>query len=225
MEFKGLFAVIPAYNVAVTLPEVVKGLKNSLPGIECIVINDGSRDPTAKIIKKLDVMEIEHSTNRGKGAALRTGFTDALNRGAEFILTIDSDGQHKPGEAVKLLQAIADYNYDVVVGNRMQYREKMPIHRKLSNRITSWLISMRTAQEIQDSQCGFRVIRAEVLRNVVLTTNRFDMESELLLKAALKGYQIGSVEISTVYSSKRESSMSILDVFRFIKIYIRSFFW
>jgi len=225
MEFKGLFAVIPAYNVEATLPEIVKDLKNTLPGIECIVIDDGSRDSTARVINELDVIGVEHATNRGKGAALRTGFTIALNRGAEFVLTIDSDGQHKPEEAVKLLQTTTDYNYDLVVGNRMQYLVKMPIHRKLSNRITSWLISKRTAQEIEDSQCGFRMIRAEVLRNVALTAHRFDMESELLLKAALKGYKIGSVQISTIYSSKIPSSMSLTDIFRFIKIYLRSFYW
>jgi len=220
-----LYAVIPAYNVAETLPTVVAGLKDTIPEIEIIVVNDGSDDNTGQVIRELDIISIEHVDNRGKGAALKNGFRIALERGANILLTIDSDGQHQPAEARKLLDALYRYGLDFVIGNRMRNRKEMPLHRVLSNRLTSRLVSLRIGQTIEDSQCGYRAMRAELVRNIPLKTNHFDTESELLLKAASRGYKLGSVDVSTVYQSNLFSSIKVMDVFRFIKVYLRSLFW
>ena len=101
----------------------------------------------------------------------------------------------------------------------------MPLHRKLSNRITSRLISWRVNQRIVDSQNGFRLIRSHVLERVKLTCNRFELESELLLKAVLAGYKIGFVKTDAVYAKNQASHIKIVDVFRFIRLYLKSFAW
>lgn len=224
MLLKDLYAVIPAYNSEKTLEKVILDLRTRLSSVAIIVVDDGSRDLTSEIARALQTILITHNKNLGKGAALKSGFKKALCLGAKFVLTLDADGQHNPRDVNRFLSKYEDTHLDIIIGSRMANVSGMPIHRILSNRITSKLISWRVGQYVPDSQCGFRLIKADLLKNIQLKTNRFDMESELILKALKKGYKIGFVNIETIYHSNSTSAMNLIeDTSRFIWMYIYSF--
>lgn len=225
MQTSDITAVIPAYNAETTLVEVICNLRTSLPNLSIIVINDGSQDATGRKAKSMNIIYLEHSRNRGKGAALKTGFRKALSLGLSYILTVDADTQHNPKYVPAMLRKLKEENLDLLIGSRMSRIETMPFKRVVSNKITSRLISWRTKQEISDSQCGFRLIRTSVLESLTLKCQKYDLESELIIKAALKGYRIGFVEIDTIYAKNRVSYVKFVDILRFIRVYCSSFFW
>lgn len=225
MKEQKVFVVIPALNASRTLPEVVKGLSRSLPAASIIVVNDGSSDETSNILSQIGVDFVEHDRNRGKGAALKSGINRALEKNSELIFTIDADGQHNPEECKSFLKKMRVEGLDLVVGSRMSNLSRMPMHRVISNKVTSILVSMRINQRISDSQSGFRLYRARVLRKLNLKTNNFQMETEALIKAGLLGYSIGHVGIETLYHRKPVSYIQFIDILRFLQIYIESFFW
>lgn len=228
-ETKDIYVVIPAYNAARTIAGVIGQINRHLPESTVIVVNDGSSDQTAAVLAALahkTIVYLEYPTNRGKGAALKKGFSQALQTGAKVIATIDADNQHQPEDIGKLMQKFEENQCDLVIGSRMSNIACMPVHRRLSNRMTSRLISWRTGQEIPDSQCGFRLIKSKVLEKMKLDTNGFEMESELLIKAALSGFKIGSTEIQTVYFKEHSSSMKLFrDTMRFTNLFFKSLFW
>ncbi len=226
MESKNIWAVIPAYNASKTLKKVVDDLKKYAPGLGILVVDDGSTDSTGDVARKLNVTLIKHNRNLGKGAALKRGFAAALSKGAELIVTMDADAQHNPRDIHRLLAKMRTDNLDLVIGSRMSNTTNMPLHRIASNKITSKLISWRLGQKIEDSQCGFRAIQANLIKNVPLESDKFDMESELIIKSGLRGFKIGSAAVETIYAKGGSSAMNwITDTFRFIKLLIRSFFW
>lgn len=225
MKNELIYAVIPAFNASETLKSVILSLRQCGMATRIIVVNDGSTDDTKETTKLLDIETIEHHKNLGKGAALRSGFQFAHKMKADLILTLDADGQHNPFEATKLLEGISAGNADIVIGSRIANLKDMPFHRILSNVITSKLISWRIKQTIEDSQSGFRLIRTDVTKKVMLTTKKFDLESELLIKAGLQNFKIASVPIATIYNKKSKSKVGVMDIFRFIVLFVRSLAW
>lgn len=226
MQSYKICAVIPAYNASKTLKKVVDALRQYNPAVSILVVDDGSTDNTKDVARNLDVLLLEHNENRGKGAALKSGFNAALSMGADVIITLDADAQHNPHDIIKLFSKMETERLDLVIGSRMANTVNMPIHRILSNQITSKLISWRLGQKIEDSQCGFRLIRASILKQINLESNKFEMESELIIKSVLSGFKIGSVSIDTIYNKNGPSAMRLLaDTFRFVKLFCKSLFW
>ncbi|NIR47537.1 glycosyltransferase family 2 protein [candidate division KSB1 bacterium] len=226
MELHEICVIIPAYNEAQTIADVVSGIKKCHPEVVVIIINDGSNDDTKDAILNQDVIYVEHRRKLGKGAALRTGFNAALMRNMKYVLTMDADGQHSPDDIKSFFRTLDEKHYDLILGSRMADVTSMPFHRRLSNRVTSKLISWRTGCRILDSQCGFRLIHSEVIKSIKLHASGFDCESELLLKAALQGFDIGHTPVKTIYHKSPNSTMNVLtDTFKFIQTYVKSFFW
>ena len=113
----------------------------------------------------------------------------------------------------------------ILIGSRWRSGTKMSLDRRLSNRITSFLISIRTGQKIPDSQSGYRLIKREVLEKATTTEDRFMAETEFLLKASSNGFKIGSLHIPTIYNEEASHINKFSDTLKFISLYIRSFFW
>lgn len=217
--------IIPAYNSENTLASVIQDVRKELPNGTIIVIDDGSSDKTFDVAQACGALVLSHCQNLGKGAALKTGFAKALLLGVDFILTLDSDGQHRPYHIQDFFSVQENENADLIIGNRMHTLKNMPPHRILSNRTTSKLISLRINNEVPDSQCGYRLIRAELLREIELITSHFELESEIILKAGLADYRIASVAIDTVYATGSSAIHHVKDTFRFVILFFRSFFW
>jgi len=166
--------VLPAYNVARHLPELVVELRRVQPNVRILAVDDGSADDTAAVARKLGLELIEHPQNRGKGAALMTGFGWAEDQGLERVFTMDADGQHLPREMQAFLDVMDSTDADIVVGSRMDQVGEMPWLRLMTNRFTSWVVSRLAGSRIPDSQNGFRLFRTSCLGGIRVRSTRFD---------------------------------------------------
>ena len=211
--------VIPAFNSAHTLGELVRAIHAKQ--LDIIVVNDGSSDQTAQTASRAGAVVISHLRNMGKGAALRAGFRHALRLGYDGVITIDSDGQHDPKDIGALIQTAEQRQARIVIGNRMADGRMMPPLRRWTNRLMSRLISRLMAQEVPDSQCGFRFIRSDALAALPMASNHFDLETELLLAAARRHWTVVSVPIATIYDNHRSHIHPLQDGLRFVRVIIR----
>jgi glycosyltransferase involved in cell wall biosynthesis len=215
--------LIPAFNASHTLPELVVRLRKVLPSVSILIVDDGSMDETAAIAAQLQTNIIRHSTNKGKGAALQTGFDYIIQyRSADYILTLDADLQHAPEDAPKFFDLLQQKNADVVVGWRQRLGTTMPIHRRMSNTITSFLVSTRTGTAIRDSQCGYRLIKRVVIEQMKLETAGFEAETEFLIKATKRKFKIGFVPIQTVYGDEKSYMTHWKTTMNFAKVLFRN---
>ncbi len=213
-------ALICAYNEEKHIKEIIEKTMKHVPNV--LIVNDGSLDKTKDEVKKTKAKIVHHEINKGKGEALKTGFDYCLKNGYERIITLDADGQHDPNEIPLLLNKM-DEGYDIVIGARK--REKMPLIRRISNKISSRIISKKINKEIKDSQSGFRIINSDILKNINLETSNFDLESEIIIKAAKGGYKIGDEEIKTIYADEKSKMHPIKDTLRFFKVINQSKKW
>jgi glycosyltransferase involved in cell wall biosynthesis len=219
-----VLALIPSYNAASTVGDVMRTLKGFPELKEIIVVNDGSTDETGRIAEQTGATVLHHATNRGKGAALRTGFAHALGKsGWDALVTIDADLQHRPAELPAFLSARRDRRANIVVGHRARVGTGMPVHRIVSNMLTSVLVSARTGMLIKDSQCGYRLIGREVLESVGIESDGYEAETEFLLKSARHGFRIEFVPITTVYNHERSFMTHWETTKRFMKVLMKEY--
>ena len=190
--------VIPAFNAEATLPAVSDGLRRSLPHAVVLAVDDGSADATADIARGCCDAVIRFEHNRGKGAALRAGIHEALARGAEVVLTIDADGQHDPMCAPLLVDAL--HEADLAIGARARHGA-MPLGRRLTNRLASAAVGAITGAVVADAQSGFRAMRRDVLVAVHATGDRYEYETDFLIRALRAGFRVAAVPVPTVYGA------------------------
>ena len=219
-----LTVLLPGYNVARHLGDLVPRIREHLPGAEILLVDDGSGDGTAHVATELGLQVVRHTVNQGKGMALRTGFAAAVEGGTGAVITMDADGQHLAQEATRFVEAWRA-GADVVIGDRMAATDTMPWLRKRTNEFTSWVISGLAGTPIPDSQNGYRLFDAKVLRAVHLESQRYDLESEILIKAAALGFTIRSVPITTVYGDEKSSINPVVDTYRFFRLVGRASRW
>lgn len=200
----GICIVIPAYNAAATIAEVVKETRTL--GYPLLVVDDGSTDGTAERISGLDVQVLRHPENRGKGAALRTGFSWALANGCSAVITLDSDGQHDPTAIPRLVTAARERSFDILIASRSSQFDEMAGLRNSWNRFGVWCVRKKTGFEITDSQSGFRYYSARLLKAVDLAANGYEMEMEVLMKAWRGGFSIGSLPVAARVADGRSTS-------------------
>lgn len=208
--------VIPAYNEARSLERILRRLKEK--NLNIIVVDDGSKDSTYAVAKiKADIV-LRNEKNLGKGMTLRRAITFLLeNEQFDYIITIDGDGQHSVSDVDKFVNE-ANKGESLVVGNRMDNPMGMPKTRILTNKLMSWLLSKMVSQAIADTQCGFRLISREVLEKIKFRTNKFEVESEILIKAAKEGFKIKSIPIQSIYFRRIKSKIHpFLDTLRFVR--------
>ncbi|HEY3322922.1 MAG TPA: glycosyltransferase family 2 protein [Planctomycetota bacterium] len=210
-------AIIPCYNEAQNIARMVRRVKFYLA--EVLVIDDCSTDGTGEIARQAGATVITHERNMGKGVALKTGFLAAAARGFTAAITLDGDGQHDATEIPLFLEAHDQGGCDLVVGNRMTDTRTMPRIRRVTNRFTSWAISRMVGMRISDTQCGFRLIRLDFWQAVRLDSSRFELESEILIKACRSGARVREVKIRTIYFGTDRSKINpVIDAFRFFQL-------
>ena len=212
-------ALIPAYLEVDHIAEVVRRVRTQLAHI--LVIDDGSSDDTAGQARNAGAEVISHAQNQGKGAAIKTGFKALLERGFDWILMLDGDGQHVPEEIERFLDAASRKPAGIIIGNRMNDTRRMPTVRRLTNQFMSWQISRLCGQPIPDTQCGFRMIHREVIPSLFCASNSYDYETEMLLIASRAGHRVVSVPVTTVYGTEKSKIRPLTDGIRFAKLIAR----
>jgi glycosyltransferase involved in cell wall biosynthesis len=216
IDRRHVLALIPAYREEAHIGDVVRGARRQLE--EILVVDDGSRDATAARATEAGARVLRHEINRGKGAALKTGLKTFLEGAWDWALVLDADGQHRPEEIPRFLDAADGTTARILVGNRMEDTAPMPAVRRWSNRFMSWQISRVCGQRIPDSQCGFRMIHRDAAPLLFLDTNAYDYETEMLFVTARQGFRIDSVPVSTVYGDEKSKIHPLRDTLRFLRL-------
>jgi len=211
--------IIPTYNEAKNIARLLKEIK--LQNLDVLVIDDGSSDNTSEVAGNNGAIVLRNQNNQGKGASLIKGFNYALTSDYDAVITMDGDGQHLP-EDIFYFMRLAQYSDSaIIIGNRMQRTKNMPLMRFITNRFMSWFLSSLAKQKIPDTQCGFRLIKKDVLQKINLVTRKYETESEILIKGSRLGFKIESVPIKTVYSDEKSQINPFIDTLRFIRFIIR----
>ena len=177
-ETNNIFIVIPAFNEEKILPEVIAEIKKANYD-KIIIVDDGSSDGTYETANKLDAVVVQHSINRGKGAAIKTGMEVAKIMKADIAVTIDGDGQHDPKDIEKMIKLISD-GHDVILGVRSNSYKKMPFLKKIANRIGNFLTWFIYGLWVSDSQSGFRAYSKRSLEIIDTKTDRYEYDSEVI---------------------------------------------
>jgi glycosyltransferase involved in cell wall biosynthesis len=215
------YIVVPVFNEAPRIPELISRLREYGFFEKTIFVDDGSTDGTGEIIKKSGGFCLTNVSNFGKGYSQRKGFEEALRKGADFVLTMDGDLQHDP-KWIPLLIKEFTKGFDIVIGSRWNELHKMPRDRYLSNRLTTLAISLLTRKRLQDTQSGFRAYSRWILEKIYFNCNKFEAESELLIKAVLKGAKVGYIKIPALYYTTSHSKIKrSKDTLRFLKMYFK----
>ena len=214
--------LLPAYNESKTIGGIIQESSEFIS--EIVVIDDGSSDETGEIAIASGAVCLSNITNCGKGSALRKGFAYALAHGYELIFTMDSDRQHDPADIPCFLEHFHNTRPDILIGARTKpdSRVLMPFHRRVNNRLISYVGSKLCGQQVPDFQSGYRLIRADVLRQVHLETERYETESELLIKAGRLGFRIESLPIQTRYGDEVSHIKPLREIWLFTKLLFRS---
>ncbi|UCD64402.1 MAG: glycosyltransferase family 2 protein [Candidatus Zixiibacteriota bacterium] len=207
--------LVPAYNAARHLPELISRLRQCVCDDNLLFVNDGSTDNSLQILREHGVTHLSFPENRGKGAALMAGFEYAIKAGYRSVLTIDADLQHLPEELYRFYAL--DNGRRLIIGTRRMDLRIMPFDRWLTNNLTSLIISVFSTRRVRDSQSGFRLIPTAVLRAVRLKTVNYDFESEMLFKAGALGCTVAEVPITTVYEDSTSYINPLIDTGRFIR--------
>lgn len=211
-----IWVVIPAYNEASFLAKLLGDIKKT--GLFTLVIDDGSVDTTYETAKGIADIVLRNPKNMGKGKSLHAAITYLLEHEAfDYAVTMDGDGQHAPEDLRHFVEA-ANNREHFVVGTRMGDPQGMPLIRVITNIVMSRIISYIARQNIPDTQCGYRLISREVLERVEIETKKFEIESEILIKAARFGYKIKSIPVKSIYAKNQRSKINpFVDTIRFFR--------
>jgi glycosyltransferase involved in cell wall biosynthesis len=158
------------------------------------------------VARQAGAQVVSHAENRGKGAALKTGFAYALEHGFDAVVTLDADGQHLPSEIPKFLAAHAETGADLIIGGRAHLFGQMLPRRRFANRFSAWSIAYASKTKVTDSQSGFRFYSANLLRGIRLRTDGFDMESEVIVHAGCRGFKVITIPIDLGFVDGQSTS-------------------
>jgi glycosyltransferase involved in cell wall biosynthesis len=179
-----------------------------------VVVDDGSDDGTAEVAAaagaEVEILE----RNRGKGFALRRGIAAALDLGPAAVVLLDADGQHAPEDLPAFLALWDAERPDMIVGARLADVDSIPAARYWTNYIGSRILSWMSGRELEDSQSGYRLLSADLLRRLQLRSDGFAVESEMLIKAARLGARIAHVRVRTIYAGNGSHFRPVADTFR-----------
>ncbi len=194
-----ILALIPAYNEASRIGAVIDGTRSNIP---VLVVDDGSTDDTAARAEESGFPVLRQQPNQGKGAALRAGFSWALDNGYEAVITLDADGQHDPAEIPKFIQAYEQHSADLIIGARDF--SQIPLVRRLANTIGRWSFSWALGEPVRDNQSGYRLLSFRMVKAVLNSQEQgFEFEVDMIVECVQRGYRLEWVPIRTIYAGEK----------------------
>ena len=199
--------VIPAYNEAATIADIVRRARQQVERV--IVVDDGSGDDTAARAEAAGAVVLRQADNRGKGASLWRGMRYAVERGADAVVTLDADGQHRPEDIPKLLAASRRWPGRPIIAARLERRAAAPPLRRFANGMADFWVSWAAGCPIPDTQSGFRLYPTEFLRRATgpeKGRRGFAFESALLIQAGRQRRYPEVVAIETIYPAHARPS-------------------
>ncbi len=208
-------AVIPCFNEGATIAPLVAAVRRYLPSV--MVVDDGSTDDTPVLARDAGATVVGHRQNRGKGVALRIGLSEARKLGFERVATLDGDGQHAPEDLPVFLDCAEQTGARLVIGNRMHNARAIPWLRRQVNGWMSRKLSRLAGRRLPDTQCGFRLIHLETWSALLLKTEHFEVESEMLLAFLEARCQVEFVPIQVIRSRRRSRIRPVTDSVRWWK--------
>lgn len=195
--------LIPTYNNIKTIESVITSTLNYCDDV--ILVDDGCTDDTKSILKKYPQLIIfTHPINKGKGKALRNGFNKAVEKGFEYVISIDSDGQHFPKDFITFLNKIEEHPQSLIVGARNMTVENVPNKSNFGNKISNFWFKIETGISLPDTQSGYRLYPVQRLKHIWFFTTKFEFEIEVMVKAAWRGIPVISVPVSVYYAPQEE---------------------
>lgn len=194
--------LIPTYNNQATLERVLQGVMTYTSNI--LVVNDGSTDRTIQILENYSHLHVIHlPENKGKGNALKTGFKAATDLGYEYAISMDSDGQHFPDDLPVFIDAIESKDKNdpelLIIGSRKMDDPSVPDKSSFGNRCSSFWYWVETGVDLQDTQCGYRLYPLKAVNSLNLYTTRFELEIEVIVKAAWAGVNVINLPVKVLY--------------------------
>ena len=193
-----ILALIPGYQEGPRIAAVVEGARVHLP---VVVVDDGSTDDTAARAEAAGAIVLRQHPNAGKGAAIRMGFRNALERGALAVVTLDADGQHDPAEIPTLLAAFQSGKPELIIGRRDF--SSMPVVRRLSNTLGGWIFSAAVGRRVADNQSGYRLIGRRLMTALLDSDEHgFEFEVEMIARCIALDLPMTDVPIRTIYAGE-----------------------
>ena len=191
-------ALIPAYNEAAVIGEVVEATLGQVPTV--IVVDDGSADATAELAGAAGAAVVRLPENRGKAGAVMAGFAAALARGYEVVVMLDADGQHLPGEVPQVLAPVLAGEADLVVGSRfLETKSEIPRYRVLGQKTLNLFTALGAGVTLTDTQSGFRALGPAALSRLDFVSGGYSLESDMIAHFADCDLRIAEVPISCRY--------------------------
>jgi len=191
-----IFIVIPAHQEEERIENVIKDvIKTKFP---IIVVDDGSKDDTFRVANKYKVTTLRHKVNLGKGAAMKTGAEAAFQMGADAVVFMDSDGQHKAKDLPHFIEALEKDNFDVIFGSR-NLSHGVPLVRYMGNKFASLLVSLLFGIYVSDLLCGYRGLSKKAFKKIYWESRGYGVETEMVIRTARSGLKHCELPVETVY--------------------------
>lgn len=196
--------VIPTYNNPNTVADVVRQVMAYCDDI--IVVNDGSTDTTSEMLRSLpsSITIVTHTTNKGKGKALTTGFKKAMEQGFSNAITLDADGQHYATDLPLFAEILTSHPDTLIVGSRQFGLPNMPQKSSFANRFSNFWFTVQTGKRLPDTQTGFRLYPLRKMGRMKLVSSRYEAELALLVRSAWRGITIVPIPINVYYPPQEE---------------------
>lgn len=192
---------MPTYNNAGTLRDVVERVLSFCNDV--IVVNDGCTDDSAEILASFGdrITVVDYGKNRGKGYALKQGFKKAKQKGFDYALTIDSDGQHFPEDVPLFVNALEQHTGALIVGSRNLNQENMPGGNTFANKFSNFWFKVQTGIDLPDTQTGYRLYPLRSLPHIF--SARYEAELSLLVFSAWRGIDLVPIKVNVCYPEDR----------------------
>lgn len=220
-----VLVIIPAYNEEKSVPGVIREIRQK-PGIDVLVVNDGSKDDTSRVARGAGAIVVDLPFNLGIGGAVQTGYLYAFKNGYDVAVQVDADGQHNPADLERIIAPVIKGEADMVLGSRYVEKTdyKAPFARRMGMVVFSTVVSMINRQPIKDTTSGYRAVSKKVIAYFVdnYPTDYPEVEALILLKKA--GFRIREIPVTMAERAHGESSITPLrSVYYMVKVLLAIF--